>query len=230
MSRRYSVLAVLAATMAATAHAAAPDTIAQRVKPCATCHGDHGRATPDGFYPRIAGKPAGYLFEQLANFRDGHREQADMNYLAGRQRDDYLHQIADYFANLEIPYPASPPANATAGELARGEALARNGDAAHGMPACAACHGEKLTGLQPSVPSLLGLPVDYLVAQLGAWREGARHAREPDCMAQIARDLTPEDVKAVTAWLASQPVPVDARAPEGEIHVDLRCGSLEPRS
>ena len=43
--------------------AAAPfeDTIAQRALACTACHGPQGRAAPDGYYPRLAGKPAGYL-------------------------------------------------------------------------------------------------------------------------------------------------------------------------
>ena len=37
-----------------------PDTIAQRAAACVACHGREGRATSAGFFPRIAGKPAGY--------------------------------------------------------------------------------------------------------------------------------------------------------------------------
>jgi cytochrome c553 len=44
------------------------DSIEQRVKPCTSCHGNEGRATREGYFPRIAGKPAGYLFNQLVNF------------------------------------------------------------------------------------------------------------------------------------------------------------------
>jgi len=50
-----------------------PDTLEQRVKPCTICHGDEDKAGRDAYYPRIAGKPAGYLFNQLRNFRDGRR-------------------------------------------------------------------------------------------------------------------------------------------------------------
>ncbi len=40
-----------------------------------------------------------------------------------------------------------------------------------------------MTGRAPFIPGLLGLPRDYLNAQLGAWRNGQRHASPPDCMA-----------------------------------------------
>jgi cytochrome c553 len=61
------------------------------------------------------------------------------------------------------------------------------------------------------VPGLLGLPRDYLNAQLGAWRTGQRRALAPDCMGEIARRLAPEELSAVTAWLASEPVPTHAK-------------------
>ena len=34
------------------------DTMAQRTLACTACHGEQGRAGPDGYYPRLAGKPA----------------------------------------------------------------------------------------------------------------------------------------------------------------------------
>ena len=49
------------------------DTMAQRTLACTACHGEQGRAGPDGYYPRLAGKPAGYLYNQLVNFREGRR-------------------------------------------------------------------------------------------------------------------------------------------------------------
>jgi cytochrome c553 len=69
------------------------------------------------------------------------------------------------------------------------------------------CHGASLTGVLPNTPGLLGLPRDYLVAQLGAWRTGQRQAHAPDCMAEIARRLTTDDLAAVTTWLASHALP-----------------------
>ena len=66
------------------------DTMAERVAACVACHGAEGRATTDGFYPRIAGKPEGYLFNQLVNFREGRRDNATMRYLVSNMPDAYL--------------------------------------------------------------------------------------------------------------------------------------------
>ena len=205
---------LLGSIVLATAAHAAPrveDTIAQRLLACTGCHGAQGRAASDGYYPRIAGKPAGYLFNQLLSFRDGRRQYALMANLLAPLTDDYLREIAAHFSQLELPYP--PPQAATAGidVLTRGEALVTRGDAALHVPACTQCHGAGLMGVAPGVPALIGMPRDYLNAQLGAWRAGSRHAMAPDCMAEVAKKLAPDDISALSQWLAAQAVPAGAK-------------------
>jgi cytochrome c553 len=213
---------------ATTSAAAAPfeDSMAQRTLACSACHGAQGRAGPDGYYPRLAGKPAGYLYNQLLHFRDGRRHYGLMTRLLDPLSDAYLMEIAQHFASLELPYPAPALVRAPAAVLERGRLLAVQGDPATRVPACAQCHGAALTGVQPNTPGLLGLPRDYLNAQLGAWRGGQRSAHAPDCMAQIARTLSGDDLNAVTTWLAAQPLPADthpaARLPQPP---QMACGS-----
>jgi cytochrome c553 len=207
---RLAAIALLAPALAAAAPRVS-DTIAQRVQACTTCHGKEGRAATDGYHPRIAGKPAGYLANQLLNFRDGRRHYALMTALLDPLSDAYLHEMAAYFAALDLPYPPPQPVSAPAEVLQRGRQLATQGDAARAVPACTACHGDALTGVAPAVPGLLGLPRDYLVGQLGAWRTGQRRAQAPDCMAHVAQQLAPDDVVALSHWLAAQTVPARAR-------------------
>jgi cytochrome c553 len=202
---------LLAACMGAAASSAAPvrfeDSMAQRTLACTSCHGREGRAGPDGYYPRLAGKPHGYLFNQLLNFREGRRHYGLMSGLLDPLSDAYLYEVAGYFAELDVPYSPPPAATAPPDIVERGRSLALNGDAGKLLPACVSCHGKALTGVQPNVPGLLGLSRDYLNAQLGAWRTGQRRAHVPDCMGVIARRLEPEDLAAVTAFLASEPLP-----------------------
>lgn len=220
------------AASATGAHAAAPplqvpDTIAQRVQACTLCHGKEGRATNEGYFPRIAGKPAGYLYNQLINFREGRRSNATMTYLVEHLSDAYLLEIASYFSALDLPYPPPPVTPASKQELARGDALVHLGDAARGIPACVACHGAKLAGAVPAIPGLLGLPRDYLAAQFGGWRTGQRKASSPDCMARITAMLTPDDVSAVATWLATQAVPSHAKpALTVALPLPIPCGSV----
>lgn len=182
-----------------------PADMGDRVMACTACHGAEGRAGTDGYYPRIAGKPTEYLYHQLLNFRDGRRQYAPMAGLLQTLPDAYLHDIAEYFANQHPPYPPPQRASVPATELERGEQLVFEGG--RGMPACVACHGRDLAGLAPAIPGLLGLPRDYILAQLGAWQTGTRRTPEPDCMADLAREIVPADVAAIAAWLSVQPVP-----------------------
>lgn len=220
--------------LAWSAHAGtAPDTLAQRIAACTSCHGDaQGRAkvTSQGderrYFPRIAGKPAGYLLNQMHNFRDGHRQYPLMAWMVTPLSDDYLREIAGWFAAQHPPVSVLARASLPAGEVERGRQLVLHGDPAKQVPACVACHGERLSGVLPAIPGLLGLPRDYINAQFGAWRNGTRRALAPDCMGTIAGRLSLADVSAVSAWLASEPLPADP-APAASIArpLPLACGS-----
>lgn len=204
-----------------------PDTIAERVKPCMSCHSPEGRVVKDAYYPRLSGKPEGYLVNQLLNFKQGRRNSRPMNWLTENLSDQYLAEMAAHFAAQAPRYPAQ---GAAAGSL-RAEAappLVTRGDPARKIPACVACHGKALMGTAPYIPGLVGLPADYISAQFGAWKVGTRRAAEPDCMAGIAKQLSPAEVGAVAAWLAAQPLPADARAaPSLPAELPLRCGSVQ---
>jgi cytochrome c553 len=203
------------------------DSIDQRVQPCMACHGKEGRATREGYYPRIAGKPAGYLFNQLLNFRDGRRHFPMMTYLADLQNDNYLREMAAYFSAQQVPYPPPQPPQVAATVLERGRRLVTEGDPGDRIPSCRSCHGARLLGVAPAVPGLLGVSQDYLTAQLGAWRIGTRTAVAPDCMAEVVQRMRPEDVNAATAWLAMQAVPDDTGPEDTFEHPpSLKCGSF----
>ena len=205
----------------------APFSIEARVQACVGCHGKEGRATPDGYFPRIAGKPEEYLYQQLLHFREGRRRYALMTGLLDTLSDDYLREIARYFAGLSLPYPPPAPGVVPGEVWQRGEKLVRLGDATRQIPACVQCHGERLTGVQPATPGLLGLSRDYVNGQLGAWKNGQRRSLSPDCMADIASRLTTADVGAVSAWLAAQPVPSPAQAANTlpARALPLKCGA-----
>ncbi|MBU6249463.1 MAG: c-type cytochrome [Xanthomonadaceae bacterium] len=231
--RRWAAL-LLAGLLAAAAHAAdgtprtVPDTLAQRIASCTACHGEHGEGSPGtGFFPRLAGKPAEYLARQLHYFQRGLRKYGPMEYTVRPLTDAYMHEIAAYFAKQEVPYAPSPTPRVSAAQLARGQALTEHGDPARKIPPCEACHGSQLTGVEPSTPGLVGLPYDYVSSQLGSWRTGTRAAAAPDCMATIANRLTPDDITAVSAWLATRQLPADMHAqPAGSVTPPLACGVL----
>jgi len=223
------LLAALLAAAGAQAAPAVPDTLAQRLVACTSCHARkdaQGQPGSDRYFPRISGKPAGYLYNQLVNFREGRRQYPLMTWMVERLPDAYLHEIADYFAADHLPYPPPAAIDLAPGVMERGRQLATHGDATLKVPACMACHGQRLTGVAPAIPGLAGLPRDYINAQLGAWRNKVRRANAPDCMASIAARLSLADVAAVSGWLAAQAVPQDA-SPAAAVArpLPLACGS-----
>src|SRR5690348_11922993 len=202
------------------------DSMEARAEACTSCHGSETQATKDGFSPRIAGKPSGYLFNQLVGFRDGRRTYPPMVYLVQYMTDDYLREMADYFAALKLPYPPPEESSLPATEAARARQIVEHGDPARDVPACVACHGATLSGTQPAIPGLRGLPRQYMNAQFGAWRQGRLRSVAPDCMAEVARRLSDEDIVLLTAWLAAQPADA-ARTPAPErAKLPLECGAV----
>lgn len=202
------------------------DSIEARVQGCVTCHGQSGQGTGNGYFPRIAGKPAGYLYNQLVAFRDGVRKYPPMNYLVAYLPDAYLREIAEHFARQRPPFAPKEATTADAATIERGRTLVTAGDPARQVPPCAACHGAGLTGMEPGIPGLVGLRPAYIAGQLTRWRVGDRRAAEPDCMRRIASRLSETDVGAVAAYLSLQGPPADP-APEKSnlVRMPLACGS-----
>lgn len=219
---------MLAAAGAGRAAEAAVDPQSEGLAACAACHGERGEGMQGSeYFPHLAGKPAGYLFDQLRAFRDGQRSYPQMSWLLRNLGDDYLQRVALFYASLPAQ---SQAARATLDEAdaLRARQLVEQGDAGRELPACQACHGANLAGIEPGVPALLGLPADYVVAQLGAWRTGVRRARAPDCMAEIARRLDVRDLRLLGAWLSQQggATPI-APAPAGRFELPRDCGAAQ---
>lgn len=236
MRRRLLATAMQMALAASAAHAQVDpatrpaykelDSMEARVQGCATCHGQQGQGTANDYFPRIAGKPAGYLFNQLRAFRDGSRRYAPMNYLVAYMSDEYLQEIAAHFAALRPPFPQPQPATVAADLVDRGRTLVQSGDGSRQIPPCMACHGPHLTGMVPGIPGLVGLRPNYISAQLTRWRTGERRAAEPDCMHRIASRLTDPDIQAVAAWLGAMAAPPDPSPEARNVQrMPMACGS-----
>ena len=229
------LLAILALAGHGNAHAQPappelpPNTMEARVQACIGCHGQQGRGVDNVYFPRLSGKPAGYLYQQLVAFRDGRRQYVPMNYLLAYLPDAYLANIAAYFA-AQNPVPLTVATSvATPALLQDGQRIVNAGLPDKGVPACVSCHGAALGGREPGIPGLLGLRADYVSAQLGAWRYGIRTALAPDCMQIVAAKLSEHDVAAVAAWVAAQPVQAQQRplpaATASATSLPLACGS-----
>jgi len=197
-----------------------PDTMAERVRACTICHTGEDKVERNPYYPRLAGKPQGYLFNQLRHFKDGRRIYPPMAILLENMSDEYLQEIAQYFSLLQLPHPKPEQFSMQTEEIESAERLIYSGIPQKNIPACGACHGDNLMGIEPAIPGLLGLSRAYITAQLNGWRGGSlMRSRTSECMYEVAKELSDDEVNAIAKWLARQtvagkPSPSSALEPE----------------
>lgn len=167
---------------------------------CASCHGATGGGNSST--PRLAGQMSDYLLKQLEDFHNGSRDDANMAFVVKALSEEEMQGLADYYAQIRLPSSVGP---SLGGDLERGRVLAESGDWEQNVPACLQCHGVNGEGGEPSFPMLAGQHPEYTFVQLARWHAGARHNSPQDLMDGIAQALTPEDMRAVSDYLATLP-------------------------
>jgi cytochrome c553 len=181
----------------------------QGAAPCQSCHGANGAGMSATGFPRLAGLDAGYLRKQLDDFATGTRDNPVMHPNALALSADERQAMATYYAQMPMPkIPSVAPPSDKAGEL-----LATHGRWAKQVPACVQCHGPGGMGVGASFPPLSGQSATYLESQLRAWKAGTRHNDPLQLMQGISRALDDNDIKAVAAWFAAQPITVARGTP-----------------
>lgn len=165
---------------------------------CQGCHKPNGAGLPDGTYPQLAGQHATVLIKQMADIREGRRENPKMYPFAGKHIVD-LQEIADiaaYLRNMKIPRDngKGPGTN-----LARGKELYVND--------CQACHGENGEGNEKKFyPVLAGQHYRYMLRQLRDIRDGKRRNANPK-MVRIVQGYTEADAEAVVDYMSTLLMP-----------------------
>lgn len=186
---------MLVVSTQAFAEAAAINNAEQTVNTiCAACHGPDGNS-PISINPKLADQHPEYLVKQLNDFKSGKRANAVMSGMAAGLSDDDIKNLAAYFSSKPLGFGQA--VSNGAGSL--GEKIYRAGNAANGVPACAACHGPNGTGLPAQFPRLRGQHADYTLAQLKAFRAGER-ANAPMMMA-IASKMSEAEMAAVADYM-----------------------------
>lgn len=187
---------------------------ANRPQPCFSCHGMKGAGDASGAFPRIAGQPAFYLYKQMLDYASGARPNDVMTPIAQALSQEDMEAVAAYYASQRDAETFPRPAG-DALLIQRGGALSAVGSAEKGIQACVNCHGPTGSGLPPSIPYLAGQYETYAELQFRLWKDGVRKNDPLDVMADIARRMNDEDIKAVTAYFAQLPPPdVSARTPQ----------------
>ena len=210
--KRLTLLSLLLAGLMSSAQAAdhakaAPKGDAERGKAigstvCAACHGADGNS-PASANPKLAGQHPEYLLKQMKNFKaaDGQqpeRVNAIMNGMIAAFDENQMRDLAAYFgAQKQSGEQAKNPET-----IALGQKLYRAGDAAKGLPACAACHGPTGSGMPAQFPRIAGQFADYIEAQMKAFRDGGR-ANDPNKMMRVvAAKMSDAEIKAIADYVS----------------------------
>lgn len=173
-------------------------------KECVGCHGPSAIGGKGGEYPRLAGLPAGYLAQQLRDFRDRKRQNKPMLpiFKAGRLSAELIADLAAYLSALPVPAPAQVGVPEMAeGNLGLGEELY--------LRDCALCHGRAGEGRpETDNPPLRAQWPAYLRRQVADFR-GERRGHE--YREALFREAEPDELEAIMAYL----VQLNRQAPGG---------------
>ncbi len=218
--RRHLLALILIALPIAAWQAQATDAAAiarqgngRGAAPCIACHGVDGAGQAQAGYPRLAGLDAAYLEKQLGDFANGTRGSAVMLPTASALSADERQALATYYSQLPLPPALANPATPMPAAESLGARLATRGDWDREVPGCVQCHGPAGVGVGTHFPPLAGQPASYLAAQLRAWQQGTRHNDPLQLMQHLSAALTAQDIEAVSAWFAAQPLPAPGIQP-----------------
>ncbi|MBL3558590.1 MULTISPECIES: c-type cytochrome [Marinobacter] len=180
---------------------------AEAAATCASCHQSDGSGKNNEqgeAWPRLAGLNAEYIAKQLQDYQSGARENATMKSFANMLSDQQILDVARYYSEMS-PTHDQGSTEASEAVLQRGQMLAERGDWSEYIVSCKSCHGPDNQGAGAVFPGIAGQHSRYIEAQLKAWQAETRKNDPQDLMGSIARRLNDEDIRAVAAWLATQP-------------------------
>jgi cytochrome c553 len=161
---------------------------------CTMCHGAQGMSASNA--PNLAGQYPEVVIKQLMDYRSGKRASTIMAALAQGLTDRDITDLAAYYAYL----PKARTAPTTYDESL--PALVRVGAPLRNIAPCVSCHGgidQKL-----GAPWIEGMPKDYLVQQLRAFRSGERRNDSEAQMRSVGRAMTDAEIDEVAGFYASK--------------------------
>ncbi len=162
---------------------------------CVSCHGAAGNSTIAA-NPKLAGQIGAYTHKQLVDFTTPNRNNPIMTPYSKMLTDEDKRNVSAYLA-AQLPKQGAAK-NKDIVEL--GKKIYRGGIAATGVAACASCHGAAGAGIPAQFPRLAGQHQDYTVAQLQAFKGGAR--KNSAQMTTLAKRMSDEEMQAVADYIA----------------------------
>ncbi|WP_019582995.1 cytochrome c [Thioalkalivibrio sp. ALE16] len=164
---------------------------------CAACHqADGNSVNPE--WPKLAGQHAKYTVKQLQDYKSERRENSLMLGQVANLDEQDMRDLAAYFAEQDIS-----AGTADESVVERGEQIYRGGIPSQNVAACIACHGPNGNGNPEAMfPAVASQHAQYSADQLRYFRSGDRANDNGRMMRNIARNMSDEDIEAVSQYMA----------------------------
>jgi cytochrome c553 len=179
---------------------------------CSACHLPEGWGSKDGTFPQIAGQLKNVIIKQLADIREGNRDNPTMYPFALPESIGDAQALADvalYMERLKMN-----PANGK-GEWEKGTAEFAQGEKLY-ADNCVECHGDHAQGeLEKFFPRLEGQHYLYMLRQFEWIRDGKRRNSNPDMVEQI-KGFSDKDMEMVINYVSRIPVDPADLAPSAD--------------
>ncbi len=174
-------------------------------KICSNCHGLDGQATKGGnsaISPKITAQQKPYLIAKLKDYKSGKIEHPQMTLIARMLSDRDIDNVSEWYSRIKIDSPWFSEELATAGntpdENLTPEVQAGKIKATQMCSNCHGLYGQAVSGGNSViVPNLTAQQLEYLVARLKDYKSG--RIEHPQ-MSLVAKMLTEQDIKNVSAW------------------------------
>ncbi len=184
---------------------------------CSACHLPEGWGSKEGTFPQLAGQHKNVIIKQLADIREGNRDNPTMYPFALPESigdEQALADVAAYIAKL----PMNP-------ENGKGEWAEGTPEFAQGKKLyddnCTKCHGKVGEGeIEKYYPRIQGQHYKYMLRQFEWIRDGKRRNANPDMVKQIA-DFSKKDMEMVINYVSRAPVPKEDLGEPGWLNPDF---------
>lgn len=180
---------LLASALFVGGSALAAESIEEKVKLCATCHGESG-VPINNTTPVIWGQDEGYLYLQLRDFKSGMRKNPLMEPIASQLEKKDMFTLAAYFTKKAWPNLGQPSAP---------DDVTAKAESAAASIGCRGCHLDHFQG-DGSTARLAGQWQQYLHNTMLAFRDGSR-GNNPG-MSDLMKATPKDDLEALSKYLA----------------------------